>query len=100
MKSTRTQLNLESLDHRIVPARIDLRQAGTEAVINGAIAHRIDGQWNNAPGHGAQSHGTGALQTYLTVDADGVERGYNTNFRPVEFNASSDVNATRALPLS
>ena len=101
MSSTRTQLNLESLDARIVPARIDLRTAGSEAVLaGGAIAHRVDGTWNNLPGHGTQSHGTGALQTYLTVDADGVERGYNTNFRPVEFNASSDVNATRALPLS
>ena len=52
------------------------------------------------PGHGTQSHGTGALQTYLTVDADGVERGYNTDFRPVQFDASSDTLATRALPLS
>ena len=26
----------------------------------------------------------------------GVERGYNTNFRPVQFNASSDPLATRA----
>ena len=74
MLSTRTRLNLESLDHRIVPARLDLRTAGSEAVLaGGAIAHRIDGQWNNLPDHGTQSHGTGALQTYLTVDADGVE---------------------------
>jgi hypothetical protein len=99
MPSTRTQLSLESLDARIVPARIDLRTAGSEAVLaGGAIAHRMDGTWNNA--NGSQAHGTGALQTYLTVDADGVERGYNTDFRPVQFDASSDVNATRALPLS
>ena len=32
MPSTRTQLNLESLDARIVPARIDLRTAGSEAL--------------------------------------------------------------------
>jgi hypothetical protein len=101
MQSTRTRLGLESLDHRIVPARIDLRAAGSEALLaGGAIAHRIDGAWNNLPGHGTQSHGTGALQTYLTVDADGVERGYNTDFRPVQFDASSDTLATRALPLS
>ena len=101
MQSTRTRLDLESLDHRIVPARIDLRTAGSEAVLaGGAIAHRIDGTWNNLPGHGTQSHGTGALQTYLTVDADGVERGYNTDFRPVQFDASSDTLETRALPLS
>jgi hypothetical protein len=99
MQSTRTRLNLESLDARIVPARIDLRTAGSEAVLaGGAIAHRMDGVWNNA--NGSEAHGTGALQTYLTVQNDGVERGYNTDFRPVQFNASSDANQTRALPLA
>lgn len=97
--TNRSRLNLESLDDRLVPAVFDLRTAGAEALLaDGAIAHRIDGVWDGANGN--QAHGNGALQTYLTVDADGVERGYNTNFRPVQFNASSDPAATRALQLS
>ena len=77
---------------------IDLTTFGASGVLaNGGIVHRIDSQW--ATDEGTQAQGRGALRTFLTMDANGVEQGYNTNFRPVQFNESSDPAETRAFRL-
>lgn len=93
----RTRLGLESLDDRIVPAVVDLTAAGSEGLVNSAIVHRIDSTWNTA--NGDQAHGRGQLRTVLTVAADGVEQGYNTNYRPIQagMNSSAVATETRSL---
>ncbi len=93
----RPKLGLESLDERIVPAVIDLTTAATNGVVSGAIVHHMDGQW--APTHGgAQSHGTGSLQSVLAVNHNNNEAGYNTTATPLQ--AGMDTTVAQALLLS
>src|SRR5262245_21195962 len=93
-----TYLSLETLDDRLVPAVVDLTTLGASATLaNGAIVHRIDAAWNNANGPAAS--GTGSLQTFVRIDANGVEEGYNTNARPFQLDQKGDLTVTRAITL-
>jgi hypothetical protein len=95
--TNRARLNVESLDLRIVPAVVDLSTAGSGAVLgNGAIVHRNDAAWNNA--NGPQAHGRGTMDSFLRIDANGVEEGFNTTARP--FQLDQVKNGTTALTLS
>jgi hypothetical protein len=44
--------------------------------------------------------GTGVIDSFLRVQATGVEQGYNTDARPLQFNEKHSPNFTRSLPLS
>lgn len=46
--------------------------------------------------------GTGVIDSFVRIDGNhnGIEEGYNTDYRPVEYDEKSDPNFTRSLLLS
>jgi hypothetical protein len=80
-----TRLNVESLEARDVPAMVNLTTAGSSGVLNGAIFEQI-----NTPS-------SATLQSFVRIDANGVEQGYNTDARPVQFDERPNANVTRSL---
>jgi hypothetical protein len=69
---------------------LDLSTSGAVGTINGAIFKQV----NLGPA------GTGILNSFLRVQASPTEQGYNTNFRPVEFDEKTDLTFTHAIHLS
>jgi VPDSG-CTERM motif len=53
-------------------AVIDLTTAGSSGTVNGALFQQID----------PQSTGTGVIEPFLRLQANGTEEGYNTGFNP------------------
>lgn len=47
---------------------------------------------------GPQPTGTGYIDSFLRVQQNGTEQGYNTSGRPVQFDEKTDPNFTRDLP--
>ncbi|MEA5511738.1 PEP-CTERM sorting domain-containing protein [Crocosphaera sp. UHCC 0190] len=43
--------------------------------------------------------GTGAIDSFLRIQNNGTEKGYNTDYRPVQFDEKTDGNFTRSLLL-
>jgi hypothetical protein len=82
------RLNVEALEARDVPAMVNLTTAGSSGVINGAIYQQVD-----APS-------PDLLQSFVRLDADGVEQGYNTDARPVQFDERPNASVTRSLLLA
>lgn len=68
---------------------IDLTTAGASGTANGAIFQQT------AP----QPTGTGVIDSFVRIQANGTEQGYNTDFRPVQFDEHTDI-FTRSLLLS
>lgn len=68
---------------------IDLTTVGSSGTVNGAVFLQYD------PDH---SMGTGVIDSFLRIQNNGVEQGYNTDGRPLEFDEGSVW--TRALLLS
>jgi hypothetical protein len=82
----RTKLSCSALEDRYVPAgMLDLTAAGQTGMIHGAIF--------------TQAAGTGAINSFLRVDADGTEQGYNTDARPLQFDSRANRAVTHALKL-
>jgi len=71
-------------------AVLDLTTAGASGFVNGAFFQQV------AP----QPTGTGVIDSFLRLQANGLEQGYNTGARPVEFDQKTDPNFTRNLLLS
>ena len=98
----RTHLNLESLSDRIVPAVVDLTTFGSSAFLgNGTVVHRNDSDWGDT--HGDASEGLGDLNSFVSLTymgLGGVEQGYNTDARPVEFNEAKEPAKTHSIRLS
>src|SRR5262245_25752472 len=98
----RTRLNLESLTDRIVPAVVDLTTFGSSSFLaNGTVVHRNDMDWSDT--HGDASEGLGSLNTFLTMSHQGqggVEQGYNTDARPVQYNEANEPAKTHSIRLS
>jgi hypothetical protein len=67
---------------------VDLTSAGSKGTINGAIFQQ----------YSPQPTGTGVLNTFLRVQNDGVEQGYNTDFRKLDLDQTNDP-STRSLLL-
>jgi hypothetical protein len=81
---------LEVLDDRAVPATlIDLTTDGSSGEANGALLQQCD----------AQPTGTGVIRSFLRVQANGVEHGYNTDARPLQFDENKSPQFTRSLTL-
>jgi hypothetical protein len=69
---------------------LDLTTQGAVGLANGAV-------FSQASPHPT---GTGVIDSFLRVEATGVEQGYNTDARPLQFNEKKSPNFTRSLPLS
>jgi len=83
----RTKLTCNQLEDRYVPAGVlDLTAAGASGTIHGAIF--------------TQAAGTGPINSFLRVDADGTEQEYNTDARPVQFDTRANRAVTHALALA
>jgi len=90
----RTRLNLESLDQRLTPSAttLDLTTAGSTATApNGAIVEQSD----------TQPTGTGVIHSFLRLQGaakgGGLELGYNTDARPLQFDENKSPQFTRSL---
>ena len=59
---------------------LDLTTNGSQGFINGALFQQGS----------VQPAGTGVYNSFLRIQANGSEQGYNTNYRPVEFNELTD----------
>src|SRR5437667_2531846 len=83
----RKPLWLEQLEDRVVPTVIDLTSAGAPpGALNGALFY--------------QSSGTGIDTIVRLASNQTIEQGYNTNFRPVQFDESTNSQYTHAVQLS
>jgi len=87
---------LELLEDRVVPSGtpLDLTTLGS----SGTVGDAVFAQSNVGPA------GSGAIHSFLRLQAHGkdagVEQGYNTDARPLEFNEKKDAQHTRSLLLS
>ncbi len=68
---------------------VDLTTSGSSGVINGARFETLD----------FRSAGTGVIQSFVRMQRNGTEQGYNTSGRPVAFDEKTDPNYTRNLTL-
>ncbi len=69
---------------------VDLTTAGSSGTINGALFQQT----------GPQPTGTGVIDPFVRIQNKGVEQGYNTDARPVQFDEKTAANFTRSLLLS
>jgi hypothetical protein len=87
----RALTGLERLEDRVVPAVLDLTTPGASGIINSAIFMQFS----------ALSSGSGTFNPFVRLSTDDpIEQGYNTDFRPVQFDESSNSSLTHALKLS
>src|SRR5262249_11256914 len=85
----RARLGLQTLEARDVPAAVlDLGFAGAEQTANGAILRQSDAFADSSQ-----------FQTFVRVLRNGVEQGYNTDARPVQFHEWTTGGATHSLQL-
>jgi hypothetical protein len=81
---------LELLEDRVAPAVIDLTTPGAMAVVNGAILSQFT----------AQPAGSGSFHSFVRLSSsNAVEQGYNTDFRPVQFDENTSFSFTHSLQL-
>jgi len=69
---------------------LDLTGVGSSGFVNGAYFEQID----------PSSTGTGVIMSFVRIQANPIEQGYNTDYRPVQFDEHTDNNFTRSLLLS
>jgi hypothetical protein len=82
---------LELLEERLVPTVLDLTTAGASGTINGALFAQFE-----QPGSGS-----GAISAFVRVSSTAaIEQGYNTDYRPLQFDENSSHSFTRAVQLS
>jgi hypothetical protein len=87
----RTLTGLERLEDRLAPAVVDLTTPGASGIINSALFSQFT----------AVSSGSGLFSPFVRLSTSNpVEQGYNTDFRPVQFDESSNTSLTHALQLS
>ena len=90
-RTNRFRPTLQILEGRDVPAAtLDLTATGTSGELNEALFRQVN----------AQPTGTGVISSFVRVQGTGVERGYNTAARPLQFNENSSPRFTRALQLN
>jgi hypothetical protein len=91
----RSHVAFEPLDDRLVPSAtvLDLTARGAEATAAGAVVQQVD----------AQPTGTGYIHSFVRVQGaasgGGVEQGYNTDARPLQFDENKSPQFTRSLTL-
>ncbi len=74
------------------PGEVDLTTENALASINGAIFESY---------HPADPTGSGTFDSFVRISSnEATERGYNTDYRPVEFDENKSPQFTRTFPLS
>jgi hypothetical protein len=81
---------LEFLDGRDVPAVVNLTTHLAAGEANGALFQQTD----------AQPTGTGHISSFVRVQQTGLQGGYNTDARPLQFSENSSPKFTRSLRLA
>src|SRR5262249_15693262 len=89
-RPNRVRLVVQSLESREVPAALDLSFSGAERPANGAILRQVDS---------ALTSGT-QFQTFLKLQHTGVEQGYNSDARPVQFDEVRRTAVNHSLKLA
>ena len=90
-RAHRFRPSLDRLEGRDVPsASVDLTTLGSSGEVNGALFQQSDDQ----------PTGSGHISSFLRLQGSGVERGYNTDARPLQFNENSSPAFTRSLRLA
>src|SRR5579872_3889691 len=91
-----TKLSVERLDDRLVPSvtLLDLSTSGAVATApSGAIVEQID----------PQPTGTGYVQAFVRIQGaakgGGIEQGYNTDARPLQFDEKNSPEFTHSITL-
>ena len=80
---------LQRFEDRIAPAGfLDLTTVSS-GIVNGAVFRTV------STGGG----GTGVLHSFVRMEGSPTEQGYNTNFRPLQFDEKADATFTRSLML-
>jgi hypothetical protein len=87
-RPNRVRLGVQTLEARDVPATLDLSFVGAEATANGAILRQSDA----VP--------TGDFLTFVRMQHTGIEQGYNSDARPVQFDEMSRTAVNHALKLT
>jgi hypothetical protein len=77
------------LETRTTPTVVDLTSAGSSGSILGAVF--VQGPIG--------AGGTGVIQSFVRIQKNGVEQGYNTSSRPVQFDEGTTGNFTRSFQL-
>lgn len=86
-RRSRTRLELQSLEAREVPATLlDLTTAGSEVTASGAIFQQTAPVANSS--------------TFLSIQRNGMESGYNTDARPFQLDQTGGLTVTHSLLLS
>lgn len=71
-------------------ATVNLTTAGNTGTVNGAVFETA----------GVRTTGTGAIRSFLRMQANGTEEGYNTSGRPLAFDENSSNQFTRNIQVS
>jgi hypothetical protein len=81
----------EALEERVMLTVVDLTSRGASGSINGAIFYQF-----TSPGGG-----TGVFNPFVRIQSNhAIEQGYNTDYRPVQFDENTTSSFTRAIQLS
>lgn len=90
MARSRIRPRMEPLERReVLSATVDLTSVGSSGVVNAALFRQMD----------AQPTGTGVISSFVRIQGNGVERGYNTDARPLQFDENPSRRFTRSLRL-
>jgi SdrD B-like domain len=90
LRRNRVRPSLQVLDERAVPATlVDLTTHGAEETANRAIFRQVD----------PQPTGTGVIRSFVRIQGTGVERGYNTDARPLQLNENKSPQFTRSITI-
>ena len=71
-------------------ATLDLTTVGASGILNGALFQQVD----------TQSTGSGVIDSFVRIQANGIEEGYNTDYRHVEFDEHTTATFNHSLNLS
>jgi hypothetical protein len=80
---------LEALEDRTTPTVVNLTSAGSSGSILGAVF--VQGT--------SGAGGTGVIQSFVRIENNPTEQGYNTSSRPVQFEENTSPNFTRSFQL-
>jgi hypothetical protein len=82
--------SIESLEDRDVPSTVNLTTRGTSGIVNEAIFQQAD----------PQPTGSGVIQSFVRLQGTGIEQGYNTDARSLQFDENKSPVFTRSLRLN
>ncbi len=77
----------------VCPARatiLDLTTDDTQGELNGAIFQQFDGL----------PKGSGLISSFLRIQGTGIQQGYNSDYRPVEFDENTTAQFNHSVQLS